>query len=591
MNSFRKNSTNKYTKKTVKAFNPSDYEIVKELGKGGFGSVYEVREKINNINFNKIKKYAMKEILLANESKEAIEEAKKEAEFLSKFDNNQFIIKYYGSTIYNNKFYILMELFNGKNLRQFLNEKKGNKELIEKGIIIKIIEQICLGIRVIHNKNIVHRDLKPENIFIDVNNKIKIGDFGLSRNFNSYKAYTLTPNGAGTIPYNAPEVLNEGKYNKKSDIYSLGCIIYELFTLNFYFSDKLCDRIKIIDNGKYQKLVNSLLQIDFNKRPDINQIINDYVDEGKINNIIINNNDINYYNESNYYFNNNINYKNNKNYISDNGCTYFLKNHPTGIKSIKNYSYFISGLQIIASCEIIKKILNYRYNENKFIYLLNDTFEKLNHNHSSPLLDCSNLWEYLIQNGILNSNNKEGDSQAFIEILIKNINEAVDMDFLSIFSFRTEILGQCYNCKKEINKKDDISSDITKKIKFNNTRKYIDIIEHKLLSRNEILCPYCYNKIVEYKKKVKLPEILIFTIEKNEFIKFFVENEIKIQGERYQLFAINIKLEKNPETIHYICQVEMEGRWYEINNEYIRSIIRPGEEYNDRICGIFYKKI
>ena len=88
-----------------------------------------------------------------------------------------------------------------------------------------------------------------------------------------------------------------------------------------------------------------------------------------------------------------------------------------------------------------------------------------------------------------------------------------------------------------------------------------------------------------------MPEILIFTIEKNEFIKFFVENEIMIQGERYQLFAINIKLEKNPETINYICQVEMEGRWYEINNEYIRSIIRPGEEYNDRICGIFYKKI
>ena len=348
----------------------------------------------------------------------------------------------------------------------------------------------------------------------------------------------------------------------------------------------MCDRIKIIDNGKYQKLINSLLQIDFNKRPDINQIINDYVDEGKINN-----NNINYYNKSNNYINNNINCKNNKNYISDNGCTYSLKNHPIGIKSIKTYSYFISGLQIIASCEIIKKILNYRYNKNKFIYLLNDTFEKLNHNHSSPLLDCSNLCEYLIQNGILNSNNKEGDSQAFIEILIKNINEAVDMDFLSIFSFRTEILGQCYNCKKEINKKDDISSDITKKIKFNNTRKYIDMIEHKLRSRNEILCPYCYNKIVEYKKKVKLPEILIFTIEKNEFIKFFVDNKIMIQGERYQLFAINIKLEKNPQTIHYICQVEMEGRWYEINNEYVKTIIRPGEGCNDRICGLFYKKI
>ena len=95
----KKTNSVKNIKKRVKAFNPQDYEIVKELGKGGFGSVYEVREKINNMNLNNIKKYAMKEISLTNESKEEIEEAKQEAEFLSKFDNNQFIIKYYDSTI------------------------------------------------------------------------------------------------------------------------------------------------------------------------------------------------------------------------------------------------------------------------------------------------------------------------------------------------------------------------------------------------------------------------------------------------------------------------------------------------------------
>ena len=123
MSRLRKDSWG-YIKKKVKVFNPSNYEIIKKLGEGGFGSVYQVQEKINNSNFNNIKYYAMKEILLEDESEETIAEAKKEAEFLSKFDSNQFIIKYYNSTVYNNKFYILMELFNGKNLRQFLNEKK-----------------------------------------------------------------------------------------------------------------------------------------------------------------------------------------------------------------------------------------------------------------------------------------------------------------------------------------------------------------------------------------------------------------------------------------------------------------------------------
>lgn len=204
-----------HIKKKVEVFNPSKYYIIKELGKGGCGAVYQVRETINNLNFGHIKYYAMKEISLEDESEETIAEAKKEAEFLSQFDN-QFIIKYYGSAMYNNKFYILMEFFDGKNLRQFLNEKKKNKIPIEESIIVKIIDQISLGIRLIHNKNIVHRDLKPENIFIDENIKVKIGDFGLSKNFNSYKTYTLTPNGAGTLQYNAPEVLDEGKYNKKS---------------------------------------------------------------------------------------------------------------------------------------------------------------------------------------------------------------------------------------------------------------------------------------------------------------------------------------------------------------------------------------
>ena len=170
--------------------NSSQYKVINQLGEGGFGKVYKVKKEDENNN----KYYAIKEIELRNESQESITSAKKESEFLSKF-NCEYIIKYYDSSINNKKFYILMEYFDGQDLRHFLNNYKKNNQKIDEKIIIKIIEQICFGIKEIHAQNIIHRDLKPENILIDKNNKIKIGDFGLSKQFDSYKSYNFTVRG------------------------------------------------------------------------------------------------------------------------------------------------------------------------------------------------------------------------------------------------------------------------------------------------------------------------------------------------------------------------------------------------------------
>ena len=121
---------------------------------------------------------------------------------------------------------------------------------------------------------IIHRDLKPENIFMNKNMEIKIGDFGISKQLN--KEYTLTKNKLGTEYYIAPEIIKEGKYNEKSDIWSLGCIIYELFNLRIYYKDKLMNDIQKINkdiyNYKYQKLLDLILQLDYNKRIDINKV-------------------------------------------------------------------------------------------------------------------------------------------------------------------------------------------------------------------------------------------------------------------------------------------------------------------------------
>ena len=95
---------------------------------------------------------------------------------------------------------------------------------------------------------IVHRDLKPENIFMNKNMNIKIGDFGISKQLSSYKTHTLTKKKLGSEYYSAPEIVDNGIYNEKSDIWSLGCIIYELFNLKIYYKDAVRRKIKKIDS-------------------------------------------------------------------------------------------------------------------------------------------------------------------------------------------------------------------------------------------------------------------------------------------------------------------------------------------------------
>ena len=259
------------------------FKIIKKLGQGGFRNVYKILSRFDN------KYYAMEEIPLKGETEEIINCIKREANILSEFNCNN-IVKYYDSFIDKEKFYILMEYCNGKNLKDFLDEYKKNNTLIKENIIYNIIKQISLGIKKIHEMNIVHRDIKPENIFMNENKEIKIGDFGISKQLSSYTKQ-IANNKGGSLYYTAPETLEKGLYSTKSDIWSMGCILYEILTLNTYFIDKFKNQIKTIDstyNNKWKELINLLLQIDYNKRLNIAQVCS-FIEE-EISKCIINNN-------------------------------------------------------------------------------------------------------------------------------------------------------------------------------------------------------------------------------------------------------------------------------------------------------------
>ena len=121
-----------------------------------------------------------------------------------------------------------MEYDGKKNLKQFIEYYKNNCELIPENIIEKIIVQICEGLKEIHKNNLIHRDLTPDNIFIDENNNIKIGDFGISKILSNNTKYTKSQ--TGKYRYFAPE-MELGK----NIIIKLIFILLDVLYMNYFF--------------------------------------------------------------------------------------------------------------------------------------------------------------------------------------------------------------------------------------------------------------------------------------------------------------------------------------------------------------------
>lgn len=229
-----------------------NYRTIKLLGKGSFGNVYLVKNTINHSY------YAMK--ILNCPDKKTYLEILNEITIHKKL-NCKYIIKIYEYYYHKKSMKIIMEYAEKGDLEQFIKRyKKLNKKISDKGIL-KILTQISTGIEHLHNENIIHRDLKPSNILIDKNYNFKIADFGVSKVINNrYKlAYTCV----GTPYYMAPEVIANSKmgYSFSSDLWSLGCILFQLLTFNYPFYGR--NMIDLSNNIKRRKP--SYYQIRFPK--------------------------------------------------------------------------------------------------------------------------------------------------------------------------------------------------------------------------------------------------------------------------------------------------------------------------------------
>ena len=253
-----------------------EYKITEKIRRDEFGTVYKL-EKDN-------KYYSFTKLPINNLSKYEIGKISGEIKIISEL-NHENIVKYYDSFIEKDYLNIIMEYDGNYNLKQLIKNHKNKGKLINENIIKKILIQICSGLKEIHQNILVHKDLTPYNIFINDSYIIKIGEFGIIKKLKSQLNYSII--NPDKLHYTAPEIELGEKFNYKTDMYSLGCIIYELFPLNEYYIDKdIFKKDCKIDINKYnpnwQELIDCLVKKTQNERPNIEEIYDKYIKANKI---------------------------------------------------------------------------------------------------------------------------------------------------------------------------------------------------------------------------------------------------------------------------------------------------------------------
>lgn len=195
------------------------YEILSQLGGGGMALVYKARDTLLN---RQVTVKILRPEFTGDE--EFVARFRKEAQAVAKLSHPN-IVSVYDVGQEGDTHYIVMEYVEGHNLKQIIKDtgKLPVKQAVD------IAKQICDGLQDAHENGIVHRDIKPHNILVTDNGRVKVTDFGIAQMMSSV---TITNSGTivGSVHYFSPEQAKGGSTSSKSDIYSVGCVLYEMVT-------------------------------------------------------------------------------------------------------------------------------------------------------------------------------------------------------------------------------------------------------------------------------------------------------------------------------------------------------------------------
>ncbi|CAK4694071.1 hypothetical protein AeMF1_019790 [Aphanomyces euteiches] len=253
-----------------------DLEVLRTIGKGTHGTVVLARRRGDGAVV------AVKRVRLAATSENGRKQADNEVILLKSLYHVN-IVRFYDSFILDNdELNIVMEFSDGGNLRQVVKlRSRMDGGYFPEPLIMSWFAQLVLAVSYIHGKNVLHRDLKAQNVFLTKKHVVKLGDFGISK---ALSGDDLANTSVGTPESMSPEICRGERYGKKSDIWSLGCVLYEMTMLKRPFeAQSLPEMFAKICHGEYEPiptnfskelrlLIQLMLQQDPSKRPSIEDI-------------------------------------------------------------------------------------------------------------------------------------------------------------------------------------------------------------------------------------------------------------------------------------------------------------------------------
>ena len=223
-----------------------DYEILSKVGEGAYSLVFQVKRLSDQ------KLYALKKVKLNKLKEKEKRNALNEVRFLASINHSNVIS--YKEAFFDDEsqcLCLVMEFADGGDLYQRIHQYQRKGTYMSETFIWSLVIQLAKGLKCLHDLNIVHRDLKSANVFLTTTGRAKLGDMNVSKVAKGCLEHTQT----GTPYYASPEVWKDVPYDYRSDLWSLGCVIYEAACLKPPFrAEDMQGLYKKVVKGEYPSL-------------------------------------------------------------------------------------------------------------------------------------------------------------------------------------------------------------------------------------------------------------------------------------------------------------------------------------------------
>ena len=240
-------------------------EVRAFLGKGAFGAVYRVKRQADGQN------YALKIVEIRNRSQRGKQSAVNEIRVLAAVES-EFVIRFWEAFVEREQLHIVTEFAQGSDLARKFDQLSLLEQRLPEDTVWSYFAQLCLGLQALHGANILHRDLKPANVLLVSDDRLKIGDLGIAKVLNGEEPVAKTQ--CGTPAYFSPELWRNQPYDDRSDVWALGCILYEMVMMRLPFHKAKHVLWGVFSppdhaNAEINTLIKRILVVNSKERPDV----------------------------------------------------------------------------------------------------------------------------------------------------------------------------------------------------------------------------------------------------------------------------------------------------------------------------------